>query len=249
MNSTLEKSGHSKPLIILATGAWHLPECWDTVKGRLEAVGHDVLAPRLPTVCGPEAVNHTVTHDKPWRADVATVLDLVTPLFDTRRTALLVGHLYSGVVTTNTVPGHSVAERAARGRRGGFIGAVYVCAFPVLDPGPRWFRRRRRFLVHHGICLPNPGKDALPAAEVQKWIAKLQHQSQQATEEPSDWCSNDLRDLDRPLTYLVCENVQVLPLHFQERFVEHIPNMKVMRCDSGCSPFLGQPDTITKVIV
>jgi pimeloyl-ACP methyl ester carboxylesterase len=119
----------TKPLIILITGCWHLPEAWNKVKTRLEAAGYEAYAPRLLTVVGAEPVNYS------WRFDVAVVHDIVVPLVAKGRKAVIVGHSYGGIVATASLEGQTLAERQKRGLVGGFVAAVYICAFPIAQRG------------------------------------------------------------------------------------------------------------------
>lgn len=118
-----------KPVIILIHGAWHLPHVWKKVKQRLEAAGYEVYTPRLLTVVGPDPVDYS------WRVDVAVIHDIVLPLFEQGREAVIVGHSYGGVVATASVEGQSVADRQSRGLPGGFSAVVYICAFPIAKRG------------------------------------------------------------------------------------------------------------------
>ncbi|KAI1261616.1 Alpha/beta hydrolase fold-1 [Xylariaceae sp. FL1019] len=244
-----------KPVIMLVHGAWHTPEYWFLVKDRLEEAGYDVLAPRLPSVCGPETVNFS------WRSDVATVLDHATPLFAAGRNVVIVGHSYGGSVVTNAVPGNTVRERAAKGLKGGFSAVVYICAFPVVQRDTPCVTGE-----HHGYysCAEpqkgnsfsmriHPGQEPfyndLPEDEAKKWEGKLQWQSQRSFEEPYAWCAQDLSALDVPLAYLYCEKDLAVPPPVQDFFIRHLPKMTVERCPAGHSPMISQPEQTTGFIL
>ncbi|KAI1314282.1 Alpha/beta hydrolase fold-1 [Xylaria venustula] len=248
----------SKPVIILIHGAWHLPAVWKKVKQRLEAAGYEVYAPRLLTVVGPEPVDYS------WRVDVAVVHDIVLPLFEQGRQAVIVGHSYGGVVATASVEGQSVADRQSRGLQGGFSAVVYICAFPIAKRGSsllstkggdysEWTIKAESFKRIPCSMKVVPGAaelyySDLPPDEAKELIADVgkNYQSQRSFEEPLGFCANDIRI---PMTYLLCEGDKAVPVQSQEEMVADIPRMKTRRCTAGHSPFLSQPDITAEVIV
>ncbi|KAI0474810.1 Alpha/beta hydrolase fold-1 [Xylaria cf. heliscus] len=252
----MEKPPSSKPVIILITGAWHLPDVWDKLKSRLEAAGYEVYAPRMLTVVGPEPVSYS------WRADVAVVHDIVIPLFKQGRQAVIVGHSYGGIVATASIEGQSIADRQARGLQGGFSAAVYICGFPVMKRGecitstingeygdwmavPQPFDKNTPSSVKVVPGL-EPFYNDLPLDEAKEWCGKLLNHSQRAFEEPMDFCANEIKI---PMTYLICENDKAIPIQNQEYMVAAIPAMKTRRCTAGHSPFLSRPDFTAECII
>ncbi|KAI1109412.1 Alpha/beta hydrolase fold-1 [Nemania sp. NC0429] len=243
-----------KPVIILVHGAWHSPEVWTQVKVRLEAAGFEVYTPRLLTVVGPEPTDHT------WRADVAVVHDIAVPLFRQGREVVIVGHSYGGVVITASVDGQTVAERKSRGLKGGFSAVVYICAFAIAQRGLSltsvlggkyldWMITAEPFKnVPFSIQLV-PGQDPfyndLPVDEASKWRAMLRCHSQKSFEEPLEFCANDIQI---PMTYLLCDEDQAMPIQVQESMVAAVPRLKTRRCTAAHSPFLSQPDLTADVI-
>ncbi|KAI0410092.1 Alpha/beta hydrolase fold-1 [Xylaria palmicola] len=247
----------TKPVIILISGAWHLPDSWDEVKLRLEKAGYEVYAPRLLTVVGQEPVNHS------WRVDVAVVHDVAVPLFNQGRRVVLVGHSYGGLVATAAVENQSLADRRSRGLLGGFSAVVHICSFPISQRGSSlfsavggdyssrvWLTAAEPFKnVPRSLeVVPDraPFYNDLPPDMAKELGAKLQHQSQRSFEEPLEFCANDIRI---PMTYLLCENDRTIPIDSQEFIVRSIPAMKTRRCTSGHSPFLSQPDLTADVII
>ncbi|KAI1385728.1 Alpha/beta hydrolase fold-1 [Hypoxylon trugodes] len=244
-----------KPVIILVHGGWHTPECWDKVKTRLETTGYEVYAPQLITSCGPEPMHHS------WRVDVAVVHDLVIPLFNRGRHAVIIGHSAGEIVATVSVQGQTIAERRAQGLEGGFGALVFVCAFAIGKRGdtlldniggvfPPWMTS-----VEPGSNIPFsaeikqgqvPFYSDLPPDEAKEWEGRLRHQSLRFMEEPVTFCANDVTI---PMSYLICEGDETLPLPAQEAMVKAVPAIKVRRCTAGHSPFLSQPDLCTEMII
>jgi pimeloyl-ACP methyl ester carboxylesterase len=91
-----------------------------------------------------------------------------------------------------------------------------------------------------------PFYNDLPPDEIHEWVAKLQFQSQHSFEEPVEYTANDVKI---PMTYLLCESDEVLPIQAQEAIVAAIPSMKTRRCTAGHSPFLSQPEVVVDVVV
>ncbi|KAI1752766.1 Alpha/beta hydrolase fold-1 [Xylaria castorea] len=252
----MAKPPASQPVIVLIHGAWHLPDVCNKVKPRLEAAGYEVYAPRLPTVVGPEPVNYS------WRVDVAVVHDLVIPLFNEGRQAVIVGHSYGGIVATASVEGQSIADRQSRGLQGGFSAVFYICAFPIAQRGDslrstgngkysEWVTSAEPFDKNTPSSVKvipglEPFYHDLPLDEAKELCRKLLNHSQRSFEEPVDFCANDIRI---PMTYLLCEDDQTIPVKFQEYMAAAIPAMKIRRCTAGHSPFLSQPDFTTEVII
>lgn len=86
----------------------------------------------------------------------------------------------------------------------------------------------------------------LPSDEAREWSAALQYHSQRSFEEPLEFCANDIKI---PMTYLLCDGDQALPIQSQESMAAAVPRLKIRHCTAGHSPFLSQPDLTTEVIV
>lgn len=65
----------TKPVILLAYGAWHEPEPYNPLKNALSTRSYELLVPRLATM----GEGETGTNGD---ADVAILLDAAAPLFD-----------------------------------------------------------------------------------------------------------------------------------------------------------------------
>ncbi|KAI1145565.1 Alpha/beta hydrolase fold-1 [Nemania diffusa] len=242
----------SKPIIILIHGAWHTPDAWHKVKFRLEAVGYEVYAPKSLTTAESEPLNCS------WRVDAAAIHDLVIPLFNQGRKAVIVGHSYGGIVAAASVEGQSVADRESRGLSGGFSALVYICAFAMPQRGlsifsmiggksPEWIVPAENIPNSINVVPQlTPFYNDLSPDEATEWIGKLQNQSQRTFEEPVEFCANDI---NIPMTYLICEGDKAIPLQLQELMTSAIPRMKTRRCQAGHSPFLSQPGLTAEVII
>lgn len=88
---------------ILVHGAWHGGWCWEEVTGRLEALGHRVLAPDLPGMGADAGSGHVASLDE-WGMFIAGMMRADT------EPAILVGHSRGGIVISRAA---EIAPEAA----------------------------------------------------------------------------------------------------------------------------------------
>lgn len=119
-----------KPVIFLVHGAWHRPLHYRLLIHALQAKGFTVLAPPLASSGYDDSVDGKTYHD-----DVKRVHEALLPFLDEGRIAIGIGHSYGGVPLTVAIQGHTVAERAAKGLKGGVASAIYISATPVIAKG------------------------------------------------------------------------------------------------------------------
>ncbi|KAK6855037.1 hypothetical protein PG995_008569 [Apiospora arundinis] len=241
----------SKPIILMAHGAWHLPQMYDSLKKELNALGYTFLCPELKTA-GPKvgADKHGVT----WEADKELLLSLVEPLFEQGKEIAIIGHSYGGIPACAATKGNGVQERAAAGKKGASAGfAIPQRGLTLLQVfGGQW-------APWHDAAVPNTknqliavnekAKEALfngfPEAEQEAYLAKLVPHSQDALETPVDFV---VTDITIPKTYIVCELDQALPASLQEKLVETVPGFQAERIRTGHSPFLSNPKECAELI-
>jgi alpha-beta hydrolase superfamily lysophospholipase len=112
-----------KPVIVLVHGAWHHPLHYRALIWALQEQGYTVLAPLNATVGIDDAIA-----GKTHKDDVKRIHDYLLPVLDEGREVLMVCHSYGGVPGTASIEGHSVAERAAKGLKGGIKSVLYISA-------------------------------------------------------------------------------------------------------------------------
>lgn len=122
----------TKPVMLLAHGAWHEPELYDPLKIALGTRGYGLIVPRLAKM----GEGKTGTN---WDAHVATLLDAAAPLFDLGRRVVLAAHSYGGIPATFAAQNNGVNERRAAGELGGFSQLVFISSFAVLAKGTSVF--------------------------------------------------------------------------------------------------------------
>ncbi|KAK5996312.1 putative hydrolase R7-like protein [Cladobotryum mycophilum] len=118
-----------KPVILIISGGWHLPEHYAKLTKALEAVGHEVHCPGNPSM----------TQVRPPTAGLAQDSENVRlyaeKLADSGRQIVALMHSYGGQVGTNSLHGLGVQDRSEKGLSGGVSHLVYMCAFALPEGG------------------------------------------------------------------------------------------------------------------
>jgi pimeloyl-ACP methyl ester carboxylesterase len=115
-------SSTDKPVFVLAPGAWHTPDCFQTTQDELHAQGWETRAVTYPSV-GAEPPN------KGLFDDAAAVRAEIQTLADQGRQVIVVVHSYGGLVGAEAVKGLGYKQRKAEGKTGGVTLLVYLAAF------------------------------------------------------------------------------------------------------------------------
>jgi pimeloyl-ACP methyl ester carboxylesterase len=114
----------SRPIIVLAPGAWHTPDCFDITREQLHQRGWETEAVAYPSV-GAEPPT------KGLADDAAALRSTLERLADDGKEIVLVVHSYGGVVGQNAVEGLGRKQRQAVGKEGGVVVFIYLAAFVV----------------------------------------------------------------------------------------------------------------------
>lgn len=120
----------TQPVVLLVHGAWHQPLHYRRLINALRAEGQVVLAPPLASAGYDDSIDGKTMAD-----DVRRVHETLLPYLDKGNKVVVAGHSYGGVVATEAVHSHTVAEREARGLPGGVVSVVYIAAAPALQAG------------------------------------------------------------------------------------------------------------------
>ncbi|KAK3317515.1 Alpha/Beta hydrolase protein [Cercophora scortea] len=244
-----------KPLILLAHGAFHRPRLYDPLKNALAAQGYEMLAPDQPSLgAGKSGIT--------WKADVDALLEAVEPFFEQDRRVLIVGHSYGGLLVCSAAHGNAVQERKAAGKKGGFVGVVFLCAFSLpqggmslldLLPGREWLYWQKVIELEGGgaqLMVNEHAKDVFyndfPSdAMVKEYVEALEPQSIEAFTTPLDFVASDTT---LPKHYILCDrDAGILP-SVQLLVAEQIGS-KVVRVDGGHSAYASIPGKVTDVLV
>lgn len=112
------------PAICLVHGSYGGPQLYTPLTERLRARGFEVLTPRNATLGADAATRRTAD-------DARVIQEMAAPLFAQGRDVVLLAHSFGGVTAAHAAAGHTVAERAAAGERGGFRALVLFGAFVI----------------------------------------------------------------------------------------------------------------------
>ncbi|KAM5342997.1 hypothetical protein ACJ41O_013963 [Fusarium nematophilum] len=231
--------------IVFAHGGFHLPSCFDLPKQRLEAAGFSpVIAVRHPSV---GTASHRVTADD----DARNIQRELAPFLEQGIEFLALSHSYGGTPLTIAAKGHSVAERAASGKKGGIRAVVYITsnmppkkggsALSVLPPGIDIVDVADGMVTaNHKAKAAFYGPD-MADEEADRMMASLLPQSQESLFGPA---SAGTEDLTLPAYYILCEKDQTIPAETQEAIVATIPTLRrVLRNPGGHCAFVTEMDT------
>ncbi|KAF2002521.1 alpha/beta-hydrolase [Amniculicola lignicola CBS 123094] len=238
----------TKPQIVLVPGAWHTPEAFSDIKGKLESHGYTIHARQLPSVGSnppPEDLSQ----------DITALRALITEAIGEGNEVLVVPHSWSGLITGSALSGYGIDKRAENGEKGGIRRLAFMCAFVVpegvalLDTIqgkiPDWWEVRDglTFVKDQTIFYND-----LPAPEQKKWFDLLQSHAfatKKSKSTAAAWT-------EYPCSYLICENDLAIPSFAQEGMVGGMKEMgvdvQVQRMKSGHSPFLSRPDEVVEWI-
>ncbi|KAH7161923.1 Alpha/beta hydrolase fold-1 [Dactylonectria macrodidyma] len=207
-----------KPAVLLVHGAWHRPLHYRTLINDLNAKGFTVLAPPLASSGYDDSVDGKTYHD-----DVKRIHDVLLPILGAGRTVIGIAHSYGGVPLTVAIQGHTTAERAAKGLKGGIASAIYISPTPVFQTGISMYEAGGRQWpsgwFHDDTRLPlllDKAKDAFyfdidqPAKD--EALAHVCHQSKAPLEVPIV-CTPI--ELDIPKILIICTEDKIFPKDLQ----------------------------------
>lgn len=235
--------------IVLVHGGLHLPSCFDRPKARLEAAGFSpVLAVRHPSI----GRDPTVTVED----DARNIQAEMEPFLDQGVEFLAVSHSYGGTPLTIAAKGYSVAERAARHRKGGIRAIAYLTSNVVptaghsaLSPLPPLnivdaadglaFANHNAKAAFYGPDMPDDEANALAVSLVPQSLVALVGGASVGADE-----------LIVPAYYIVCEKDQTIPVQTQEKMAATIPTLRrVLRNPGGHSAFITELDKFVEQII
>ena len=116
--------GVDRPVIALVPGAWHSPIHYSTLIVLLRSKGYQVVTHRNPSCDSDDPNAQSVSSDAAFIRS-----NLLLPQIDAGKDVILAMHSYGGCPGAVAAKGLSKAELAAKGKKGGIIGLLFICAF------------------------------------------------------------------------------------------------------------------------
>ncbi|KXJ88429.1 Alpha/beta hydrolase fold-1 [Microdochium bolleyi] len=245
----------NKPIVVLVHGACHTPGHFDLLLRALRA-DYQIIVPALPSVGWDDRVS-----GKSWTDDVALLHSLIDPHLDKGRQAIILGHSYGGVVVTHYAVGQSVAERAARGQKGGVVAVFYLAAIALpagkavsdvtaestalkvqdidADIKVSFLNAAAGSILYAAdladLYRGQPGAEAAAQAKSDALIALCGGHSIAAFGEPTVHAAAEVA---APKTYFVCVRDEALVPATQREMAKSCGAERVVELDAGHSPFL-----------
>lgn len=242
----------TKPVILIITGAWHLPAHYARLSNRLRHLGFRVECPLLLTNNNARPPYCTLDDD------IEHIRQCTNKILTDNQDVVAIMHSYGGVVGSNALSGLDKSMGPGIGR---VKGLLYMSAFLSLEHEslaaifggglPPWLTTNDDGLID----ISEPGQhfyNDLAEAERAEWVNQLvvhptaaQYSSPKNAVTQAAW-----RTI--PTAYLLCRNDQALPLAVQEMMIDRLekaqPGLSLRRdyCDAGHSPFLSIPERVVE---
>jgi len=233
---------------VLIHGSWHGGWCFDPVRARLEAEGHEVIAPDLPGMGGDESALRAVTLQG-W-ADFAAGLCRGA----SQKPVILAGHSRGGLVVSQA------AETAPEA----IDALVYICAMMLPDGMSR--------AEVKALEEPNPAFDAIitpvcngagtvvdpvaapavfaqlsPPDLVAAAMARLVTEPHGPRSTPLHLTKERFGSL--PRTYIECSEDRTIPRSSQRTMQRLVPGAEVEVLYADHSPFLSRPEALATMLL
>ncbi|KAF2108728.1 Alpha/beta hydrolase fold-1 [Lophiotrema nucula] len=247
----------SNPVFVLIHGAWHTPHCWTKLIPELQKHGYEAVAPQMPSSATPPA--------KDWDQDIETIRSTVTKLAkDHGRDIIMALHSNAGMTGGTALEGLSKDECVKNGWKGGVVRLVYICGY-IVPEGTQLASPGNRGMMDKDITIdfdtnlmtvaPDQVKSMmyqdLSDEEVAEVAKTLNPHSFGAVCKPTWYAAwkyipttyvITLRD--KPSTVMAAEALVKGAMESEPTKVE-----KVIRAESGHSPFWSRPKWCAKMLI
>jgi hypothetical protein len=112
----------SRPVLILAPGAWHTPHLFHKIITKLESYGFTCVTVFFPSAGAKFPINN-------MSGDILAVRQTVLEQSEAGNDVVVVSHCWSGIPVNSALNGLSKRERAAAGNLGGVRKLLFISAF------------------------------------------------------------------------------------------------------------------------
>jgi pimeloyl-ACP methyl ester carboxylesterase len=236
--------------IIFVPGAWHSPDCFNSVIENLEKSGHSTDKVHLASVGPPK-------HLSDFGNDVEIIRSHIIRAVDAGLKVVLVAHSYGGIPSSEAIKDLDHETRQKNNEPGGVV-HLFLCSSFIIDEG-------------HSLSSAFGGQD-LP------WYSVTHDRLEVNPTTPAETFYNDMSDeaSDRavnqlkphsyqtfhskctyaawkvvPSTYLYCLKDAAIPISVQRSMVENTAGGYPIRketVDASHSPFFSVPDQVADAI-
>ncbi|NNE38662.1 MAG: alpha/beta fold hydrolase [Gammaproteobacteria bacterium] len=230
---------------VLLHGAWHGPWCWKKLTPLLTSKGHTVLTPELPWTYNDKIKNQQFN----FYTTANSLSELINCL-DGQIT--LVAHSLGGVITS--LISANIPEKVSR--------AVYISGFipqtgqsindldqlmseSIIASNMRVDEKKRALIVSEDFLKEGFYQDC---SEVEYKFAKSWIGPQLASTflAPIQYDAESLSKVNK--IYIECLNDRAVPISAQRVMQKNIVIEKVMKVDSGHSPFFSIPQKLANIL-
>jgi len=242
------------PTVLFVHGAWHSPTHFSPIRALFEREGYPTCCPSLPSVGASPPVGLV--------EDAQRIREELTRLVgQEEKDVIALGHSYGGMVITQATDAEfSKRARQAKGKKGGVIYLLYICAFiplegqsvaemlgnpssmpsfvPMDEQGQYWIEEPA-YRFYTDVC----------TEEQEVWLRELRGMSSTAMLTPATFSAY----MHHPASYLFCEGDRAIPVELQREWVRKMEEMcgikvRTTTCSAAHSPFLSQPEVLLKVV-
>jgi pimeloyl-ACP methyl ester carboxylesterase len=246
----------TKPVIVLAHGAWHSPLTYEPFISRLRSSGYEVHAPYFPSCTGQRPPTTSI------KEDTQLIRRLLEMLTSQEKTIILVMHSYGGVVGCDALQGFDAITRKKEGKRGGVTHLVGLAAhihpsgFSIFDlvseMGNADLIPVAFDIAEDGSCFPKNAElglfEAFSDAERTKLMLTLSRANIKIMEDKVQY--EGWRDV--PMTFVFTTKDLTCPAHYQQRMLDKIQAkgvvVDIIKLDTGHSPYLTMTEECVQII-
>jgi hypothetical protein len=237
-------------VIIFVPGAWHSPDCFNTVIENLEKSGHSTDKVYLASVGPP-------THLSDFGGDVEVIRSHILRAVDAGLKVVLVAHSYGGVPSSEAIKGLDYETRQKNSEQGGVVHIFYCCSF-LIEEGhsltstmggrdlPWYDITQDRFEVNPSTPVETFYNDMADDAS-RRAVAQLRPHSYQTFHSKCTYAAWKVV----PSTYLYCLKDAAVPISVQRSMVENTARgypIRTETVDASHSPFFSVPDQVADAI-
>ncbi|KAI0892637.1 alpha/beta-hydrolase [Annulohypoxylon nitens] len=246
----------SKPVFVLLHGAWHSPQCWNSLISELEKAEYRAVAPALPST-------GSTPPTPDWSEDLEIIRKTVTDLVQ-EHDVVVVAHSFSGMTAGTALEGLDKETTASRGFKGGVVRLIYITAFLVPEGFQHSPHGTRDNMVPEmktdleaGIITirPEDAKDMFyqdiddeTVAELAKSLRPQSFGSYWSTTTYAAWrhipTTYILGTADRPSTVVAAQYLIDTAKSNGPHKIE-----KVIQVDAGHSPFISRPEWTAQTLI